>query len=457
MGQIGRWRTVLLVCFLAAACEIAPPLAAQTLPAAPGTPAEPASRALDLLSPSRSTRKAAIAFFVQRGNADAMAALILADRFIDDDRDLQGALETLSGVKAATWFDWMLWQQAHPEIVSFPGFDAVQAEVFAKIDPNFRLFLKAGGPHVIRLEEIAWGGVLKDGIPALTNPKFLPADAATYLADGDLVFGVEIAGDMRAYPLRILDWHEMVNDVVGGVPVSLAYCTLCGSGILYETAVPGRPQPFVFGSSGLLYRSNKLMYDSETLTLWNQFAGVPAVGPLVGSGIALRTRPVVIARWADWRRAHPATRVLDEATGFDRDYRPGAAYGDYFASPELMFPVIAGSSPQRPKDYVFALREPGADKAWPLGLFAGGAVLNERVGAIDVVLIGDAASRTVRAYRTDGRRFGAGADPQHPVANGVAFDLSEEALRGPGGLAFTRLPGHIAYDSAWRSFHGGGN
>ena len=129
----------------------------------------------------------------------------------------------------------------------------------------------------IRLEEVVWGGVQFDGIPSLDNATMINADKADYLLDTDLVFGIEINGDARAYPLRIMGWHEMANDVIGGVPVALAYCTLCGSGILYETLLEGSDDPLVFGSSGLLYRSNKLMFDRTTNSLWNQFSGEPVV------------------------------------------------------------------------------------------------------------------------------------------------------------------------------------
>ena len=116
----------------------------------------------------------------------------------------------------------------------------------------------------------------------------------------------------------------MLNDVVGGVPVTLAYCTLCGSGILYDARVPGDDEPFVFGSSGLLYRSNKLMYDQATHSLWSQFTGRPVVGPLTGSGIELAVLPVAIASWRDWRDRHPDTQVLSLDTGYDRDYARGS-------------------------------------------------------------------------------------------------------------------------------------
>ena len=322
----------------------------------------------------------------------------------------------------------MLWQQAHPEITPFEGFDAFKADVMAVIDPDFRLFLKPGVAHEIRLEEIVWGGVKKDGIPALTNPKHIAAAAATYLEDDELVFGIEIAGDARAYPLRILDWHEMVNDVIGGVPVTLAYCTLCGSGILYDARVPGYDEPFVFGSSGFVYRSNKLMYDQATHSLWSQFTGRPVVGPLTGSGIELAILPVTITSWRDWRARHPDTKVLSLETGYERDYTPGQPYGEYFASAELMFPLLVPDQRLMPKDYVFALRADGRARAWPLAEFAGGRVINAAVGDLPVVLVGDAATRTVRAYRVRRPRVRRGVEPHDAGRRGPG-------LADPGGRA----------------------
>ena len=99
--------------------------------------------------------------------------------------------------------------------------------------------------------------------------------------------------------------------MIGGVPVALAYCTLCGSGILYETKVEGHKKPLIFGSSGFLYRSNKLMFDRETDSLWNQFTGEPVVGPLAKSGIHLKVRPVTITTWAKWQAENPNTKVLN--------------------------------------------------------------------------------------------------------------------------------------------------
>ena len=282
----------------------------------------------------------------------------------------------------------------------------------------------------------------------------IPAADATYLNPDDLVFGVEIDGDDRAYPLRIMNWHEMANDVVGGVPVSLAYCTLCGAAILFDGRVDGRSPAFTFGSSGLLYRSNKLMYDRQTDSLWDQFTGQPVSGALYRSGITLNVLPLVTTKWAAWRARHPQTKVLSLVTGYQRDYGPGVAYREYFGSPDLMFPAALRSDGLAQKDVVFGIRAPGGVKAWPLSRFLPGRVINDRVGFLDVVVFGDAATRSVRAYDSGGRRFAAGAtDDELREADQSGVDrrwkVTEAALVGPNGETLPRLPGHLAYWFAW--------
>ncbi len=133
------------------------------------------------------------------------------------------ALQRLTGERlGADWSAWVEWLGAH-ELPTPRGFDAWKADLFATIDANFRDFLYGGVPTRIRLEEIVWGGVRKDGIPALVNPKLVAARDARYLTERELIFGVALGGDARAYPHRILDWHEMANDVIGGVPIALTY------------------------------------------------------------------------------------------------------------------------------------------------------------------------------------------------------------------------------------------
>jgi hypothetical protein len=314
-----------------------------------------------VLSPMPQESREAIDWLVRHGDRSSIAVLIQLLRWLPERRDgLAARLEELTGAHVGPhWFDWMVWQQEHPDFPRYPGYAGFLADLLARIDPHFRRFVYDGIAHDIRIEEVAWGGVIVDGIPALDIPAMTTASAASYLNLDDWVFGVEINGDARAYPLRIMNWHEMVNDVVGGVPVSLAYCTLCGSGILFDGRVAGRAEAFTFGSAGLLYRSNKLMYDRQTDSLWEQFAGRPVVGRLTGSKIELKPLPLVLTSWSEWRSRHPETRVLSLDTGFRRDYGPGVAYREYFAGPELMFPALVKDRRLPQKDLIFGVRVPG--------------------------------------------------------------------------------------------------
>jgi Protein of unknown function (DUF3179) len=391
-----------------------------------------------------------------RGDRDIIPSLIITARFRGDARIFQ-TLSRLSGEKLNSWNDAMLWQERHPELKPHATFEKFSLDVFERIDPAFLRFLGHGranpGKMRIRLEEIVWGGVPVDGIPSLDNPKLIAAAEAVYLKDGDLVFGISINGDVRAYPLRIMGWHEMFNEVIGGVPVALAYCTLCSAGILFETEVKGRKKPFVFGSSGFLYRSNKLMFDRETDSLWNQFTGEPVSGPLVKSGIKLKIRPVTITSWKSWRKAHPDTKVLSLDTGFSRDYGSGVVYADYFASPDLMFPTaVRDESRLKRKDYVFGIRELDVARAWPLGAFKGGKIINDTFAKRPIVLIGNAETRTVRAYERGKNTFsGTGGALK---SGGAPWQIGEEALTGPNGEKLDRIAGYLAFWFAWDGYLG---
>ena len=403
---------------------------------------------------------AALTAIRDRGKPDLAAGLIMAMRFSNLPRHyFAETLTKITGTDAGdSWFDWMLWQEANPQIVPHQAsLIALKREVYLQIDPNFDVFLKKR--HLrrdrmkIRLEEITWGGVRKDGIPSLDNPRLITAGEASYMRDSDLVFGVSINGDTRAYPLRIMGWHEMFNEVIGGVPVALAYCTLCGSGILFETKVQGRSRPLVFGSSGFLYRSNKLMFDRATHSLWNQFTGKPVSGKLVNSGIELQQRPVVITTWQNWRRDNPDTRILSLQTGHRRNYGSGVVYQEYFASNDLMFPTNVDQRQHRQKDYVFGIREFGGAKAWPLKAFRNRRVINDAMQGRPLVLIGDAKSRSVRAYERGNLTFKSTKDGLLS-SDGRRWTIGEEVLRAANGETLPRVAGHIAYWFAWNGYLG---
>ncbi|MGH2593549.1 MAG: DUF3179 domain-containing protein [Anaerolineae bacterium] len=380
------------------------------------------------------------------------------------------ALETLSGQAFGDdWPAWIEWYGA-TELVPPLGFTGWKGQLLARIDPGFGDFLRDDLPSNIRVEEIQWGGVVVDGIPALDNATMIEADKATYLEPGEPVFGISINGDSRAYPLRILDWHEMANDVVGGAPVSLAYCTLCGAGIAFDgRASDGNT--YNFGSSGFLFRSNKLMYDRQTRTLWNQLTGEPVLGKLAGTDVKLDLLPVVLTTWRAWQDQHPDTVVLDLETGYNRYYAPGAAYGDYFSSGDTMFPVWQRSKLLPDKSRVYALRIDGLPKAYPLDVLAGKQVVNDTLGETNVVLVTGRGTVTVqgenlrigavtyeaggevRAYNRDAEIFSPGPDADTLLDSaGRVWRVTEEALVGPDGELAPRISGHLAYWFGWYSF-----
>lgn len=397
---------------------------------------------------------------------------VLAMRWTGSDVRVARALSELTGEKITSWHEAYDWQERNPDIVPHVTYSDVKLRFLGNTDARFLEFFKDPFGRRenmrIRLEEIVWGGALFDEIPSLDFSEMVAVDEAGYLLDEDLVFGVEINGDVRAYPLRVMGWHEMVNDVIGGVPVALAYCTLCGSGILFETQPEGRDSPFVFGSSGLLYRSNKLMFDRDTQSLWNQYTGLPVVGPLTNSGTELEIRPITITNWKSWRTANPSTTVLSLNTGYRRNYDSGVTYQEYFNSPDLMFPAaLNDESRVQRKDYVFGIRGFAASKAWPLDVFNDTSVINDVVGAQSIVLIGDAQTRTVRAYeRMPDEMFAlidasAGALESEPrnspvlAAGETSWLLTEDfLLSSDGNKRRARLPGHISYWFAWDNYFG---
>ena len=213
----------------------------------------------------------------------------------------------------------------------------------------------------------------------------------------------------------------------------------------------GIKEPFTFGSSGFLYQSNKLMYDRQTDSLWNQFTSEPVSGKLKDSGVALKIRPVVITSWGDWKKQNPQTKVLSLKTGFRRDYGSGVVYRDYFSSKDLMFPALGDESRKlSQKDQIFGMRVEGGIKAWPLDAFKEGRVINDRVGSVNVVLIGDPKTRTVRAYERQNFKF----DSNLKAEDGQQWTLTESALEGNTQQKLKRLPGHISYWFAWAGYLG---
>jgi hypothetical protein len=251
-------------------------------------------------------------------------------------------------------------------------------------------------PTTIPIDEILKGGPPRDGIPALDHPPVLrPAEAPWQ--DADLVLGVAWKGEARAYPIAILDWHELVNDTLGGLPILVSYCPLCGTGIVFDRRVEGAVRRF--GVSGLLYRSDLLMYDRETESLWSQISAEAVTGPSLGRRLALlRSR---IERFAEWKRLHPETTVLSRVTGYRRDYAR-SPYAGYADSPRLAFPVSFDRR-YHPKMLTLGLRIKGGEaRAYPaLEVVRSGGVVEEQFDGRSVRVTFDSEGQVFRVVAPD--------------------------------------------------------
>lgn len=346
------------------------------------------------------------------------------------------------------WYGW-LWHQQYEMVPEYADF---KARLFATVDPRFRAYFSADRNTSIRLDEVRWGGVLQDGIPPLRSPAMIAATEADYLDDRNVVFGLEIEGDARAYPKRILAWHEMFVDTVSDIPLIGVYCTLCGSMIIYETQIGSTN--YQMGTSGFLYRSNKLMYDQGTQSLWNTLWGKPVIGPLVGENIQLKRRSVVTTSWGEWRRRHPHTTVLSLNTGYRRDYGEGVAYRDYFATDELMFNVPDLDMRLKNKDEVLAIilpEYPDQPLAIATQYLSSHRLLHEEIGGLRFVVITDnsGASRVFEAKTTQFVDWN--ADDMLADEQGQRWQLSESRLLSEEGEELLRLPAHRAFWFGWYS------
>ncbi|MCI0402057.1 MAG: DUF3179 domain-containing protein [Acidobacteria bacterium] len=296
-----------------------------------------------------------------------------------------------------------------------------------------------------------------NGIPPLDYPKHIAAKEADWLKDEHIVFGIHVNGEARAYPKRILAWHELARDRIGGVELTIVYCTLCGTVIPYESIVGGKLRRL--GTSGLLYRSNKLMFDEETWSLWSTLEGKPVVGALAGLPLRLKTHSAVTTTWGEWRATHPDTAVLSLETGHQRDYGEGAAYRNYFATDDLMFEVPADDRRLKNKAEVLVMRlEPaGGGAALPVAISAEFLRKNriyhaEFAGRKLVVLTTEqGANRVYETGKVQMKRFRDGNRVED--SSGRLWRVAEGALVAEGHPAgsLARTPAQRAFWFGWHA------
>ena len=309
-----------------------------------------------------------------------------------------------------------------------------------------------GLKHVIPLDKIKSGGPPKDGIPSIDDPKFAEVQGSQFVRDSDVVIGLEINGDARAYPLFILVWHEIVNDNVGGVPVAVTYCPLCYTNQVFERVVNG--QEVEFGTSGKLYNSNLLMYDRLTDSYWSQGLGYAVTGDLTGT--ALKILPFDVITWGDWKKLHPDTVVLTTDTGHLRSYATDP-YGDYYTDPRIIFPVDNMDDRMHPKEIILGFFEDGIYKAYKQNDVETFTVINDDIGNTSLMLMS--------LFSQNSRAFDRNLDDQvleFEFVDGKILDTKTQSEWNYDGLAIsgllegsqlTRLPMSPGFWFEWVAFH----
>lgn len=269
---------------------------------------------------------------------------------------------------------------------------------------------------LIPSDEILPGGPPRDGIPAIDKPQFIKTGDVRFLKSSDRVLGVVRGSIAKAYPVRILNWHEIVNDRFGTERIAVTFCPLCGTGMAYLSEANGKP--LSFGVSGLLYNSDVLLYDRQTDSLWSQILSQAVSGPLKGA--RLTSIPLSHTTWADWKKRHPDTLVLSTDTGFARDYARDP-YENYAQNPALLFPVKGESARYHPKEQVIGVEVNGKFKAYPfVELSKGPTEVIDTVGGQKITVRFDSEHRT-----------------------GTVLDAAGK-----------EIPSVIAFWFAWYAFHG---
>jgi hypothetical protein len=341
---------------------------------------------------------------------------------------------------------------------TLPGIDSPQNQIASSSGQN-----NEETKHIVPLEQIVSGGPPRDGIPSIDNPKFVSTEEASsnFLQGSDLVIGLQINGDIRAYPLKILVWHEIVNDDVGGTPVAVTYCPLCFTSQVFNRTVDG--QVVEFGTSGKLYNSNLVMYDRTSESLWSQAMAKGIVGKHAGKDI--ERIPFDVAAWNEWKRLHPESKVLSTDTGFGRPYGVDP-YGNYYTEPNILFPISHKDDRFGPKEIVIGVENGGKHKAYRISDIENERVVNDTIGNKQIALVSlepfmvrvfdrsiqlGNSSAEVTALQLE---YESSSNLLVDKETGTKWNFDGKAVEGRmKGKSLTRLPLDEGFWFSWVAFH----
>ena len=337
-------------------------------------------------------------------------------------------------------------------LAAFSFFSLFESSALAVSENTYEVITTDGVKHIIPLDKIRSGGPPKDGIPSIDDPKFVKANEAEFLFDNDVVIGLEINGETKAYPLPILVWHEIVNDNVGGTPVAVTYCPLCFTTQVFDRTING--EEVEFGTSGKLYNSNLVMYDRLTESYWSQALGTAIVGEL--AGFELNKIPFDVITWEDWKTLHPDTLVLSTDTGHFRPYGVDP-YGSYYTDPRILFPVANKDDRLTPKTLVIGFHQGNLYKAYKQNDVESSQVINDEILDKPILLISQFTGNARAFERTINDQI-----LEFAYLDGKLVDLQTQsswsydgvAISGPlEGTELTRMITDPGFWFSWAAFH----
>jgi len=368
------------------------------------------------------------------------------------------ALTAITGERLTTGYEWSLWlATARPPLPD--GYVEWKGRLLSLVDQRYPDLLTADLHFAIRPDELIWARTAPDETPPLVEPAIVHRIEQRYLNDNDIVFGVFIDGQARAYPERILAWHEVITDELNKYPLLITHCTPCGGAVAYEAAATNGVR-YTFGNSGLVYRSRRVLYDQETNSLWDQLTGHSIAGPAITEDLSLTPHTLLRTTWAEWAARHPNTTVLALDTGTIRNYKPGAALAEDSDTLNPLFPApipipTSDSDTIEAKTLIVGLSIEGESRAYPITFVDSLGILHDTLGGEDIALISRGPGLGVTAYREHEITFDYLTGPTDALEaidlEGDRWFLDEEKLVSVIDSRLRRaLPLRIAYWFAWQ-------
>ena len=315
------------------------------------------------------------------------------------ERWVEDALEAITGERFDDPRRWYEWQAAgQPRLPD--GYLPWKGHLLSLIDPSYAGLLSGDPAAGLRPDLLLWGGTAVDEVAPLRDPVFVHRLEERYLLADDVVFGLVLDGRARAYPRRIVGWHQLIEDEIGDETAAIVFCPPCGGAVAYDPRVDG--ERYDLGISGLIYESRSLLFDSQSNSLWDAFTGRPVLGTLLNREIELQQRTLVTTTWADWAARHPNTSVLALDTGHVRDYSAGAALRGDPQAPAPAFPVRELDGRLPAKEPVLGLLVEGEARAYSVEHVRAAGIVHDTVGELAVVLLSEGAGAAIGVYRAGG-------------------------------------------------------